>query len=38
MMHLYIDFLLQVYCLTSDDVSSAWNSSRDAADQYTQDM
>lgn len=27
-----------VYCLTSDEVSSTWNSSRDAADQYTQDI
>lgn len=27
-----------VYCLTSDEVSSAWNSSRDAADQYAQDI
>lgn len=27
-----------VYCLTSDEVSSAWNSSRDAAEQYTKDI
>lgn len=27
-----------VYCLTSDEVSTTWNSSRDAADQYTQDI
>ncbi|XP_051915949.1 protein KTI12 homolog isoform X1 [Hippocampus zosterae] len=27
-----------VYCLTSDEVSSAWNSSRDAEEQYTQDI
>ncbi|XP_054633278.1 protein KTI12 homolog [Dunckerocampus dactyliophorus] len=27
-----------VYCLTSDDVSSAWNASRDAEAQYTQDI
>ncbi|XP_068579270.1 protein KTI12 homolog [Cebidichthys violaceus] len=27
-----------VYCLTSDEVSSTWNSSRDAAEQYTQDI
>lgn len=31
-------FLLKVYCLTSHDVSSAWNSSRDAAEQYAQDV
>ncbi|KAM9854960.1 protein KTI12 homolog [Aulostomus maculatus] len=27
-----------VYCLTSDDVSSAWNTSRDVGEQYTQDI
>ncbi|XP_037111327.1 protein KTI12 homolog [Syngnathus acus] len=27
-----------VYCLTSDDVSLAWNNSRDAEEQYTQDI
>nr|XP_057931868.1 protein KTI12 homolog isoform X1 [Doryrhamphus excisus] len=27
-----------VYCLTSDDVSSAWNASRDPEAQYTQDI
>ncbi|XP_074533878.1 protein KTI12 homolog [Halichoeres trimaculatus] len=27
-----------VYCLTSDEVSSRWNSERDAAEQYTQDI
>ncbi|KAF7660975.1 hypothetical protein LDENG_00270800 [Lucifuga dentata] len=27
-----------VYCLTSDAVSSAWNSSRDPTEQYTQDI
>ncbi|KAK2842263.1 hypothetical protein Q5P01_012463 [Channa striata] len=27
-----------VYCLTSDEQSSSWNSSRDAAEQYTQDI
>ncbi|XP_077424592.1 protein KTI12 homolog isoform X2 [Vanacampus margaritifer] len=27
-----------VYCLTSDDVSSAWNASRDAEEQYTQEI
>ncbi|XP_054475995.1 protein KTI12 homolog isoform X1 [Anoplopoma fimbria] len=27
-----------VYCLTSDEVSSTWNTSRDAAEQYTQDI
>ncbi|KAM7396711.1 hypothetical protein PAMP_019733 [Pampus punctatissimus] len=27
-----------VYCLTSDQVSSTWNTDRDAAEQYTQDI
>ncbi|XP_053175268.1 protein KTI12 homolog [Scomber japonicus] len=27
-----------VYCLTSDEVSSTWNTNRDAAEQYTQDL
>ncbi|XP_035497160.1 protein KTI12 homolog [Scophthalmus maximus] len=27
-----------VYCLTSDEQSSTWNTSRDAAEQYTQDI
>ncbi|XP_034541374.1 protein KTI12 homolog isoform X2 [Notolabrus celidotus] len=27
-----------VYCLTSDEVSSRWNSERDAAEQYTQEI
>ncbi|XP_044048008.1 protein KTI12 homolog isoform X1 [Siniperca chuatsi] len=27
-----------VYCLTSDEVSSTWNTNRDAAEQYTQDI
>ncbi|GAA6225525.1 protein KTI12 homolog isoform X1 [Lates japonicus] len=27
-----------VYCLTSDEQSSSWNTSRDAAEQYTQDV
>ncbi|XP_023278221.1 protein KTI12 homolog [Seriola lalandi dorsalis] len=27
-----------VYCLTSDEQSSSWNTSRDAAEQYTQDI
>ncbi|XP_071355427.1 protein KTI12 homolog [Trachinotus anak] len=27
-----------VYCLTSDEQSSLWNTSRDAAEQYTQDI
>ncbi|XP_077452722.1 protein KTI12 homolog [Stigmatopora argus] len=27
-----------VYCLTSDEVSSAWNTNRDAKEQYTQDI
>ncbi|XP_069019516.1 protein KTI12 homolog isoform X1 [Embiotoca jacksoni] len=27
-----------VYCLTSDEQSSLWNTSRDAADQYNQDI
>ncbi|CAJ1056730.1 protein KTI12 homolog isoform X1 [Xyrichtys novacula] len=27
-----------VYCLTSGEVSSAWNSERDTAEQYTQDI
>ncbi|XP_039987836.1 protein KTI12 homolog [Xiphias gladius] len=27
-----------VYCLTSDEQSSSWNSSRDAAERYTQDI
>ncbi|XP_076588898.1 protein KTI12 homolog [Chaetodon auriga] len=27
-----------VYCLTSDEVSSTWNTSRDAAEQYNQDI
>ncbi|XP_019934276.1 protein KTI12 homolog [Paralichthys olivaceus] len=27
-----------VYCLTSDEQSSSWNNSRDAAEQYTQDI
>ncbi|XP_070828423.1 protein KTI12 homolog [Chaetodon trifascialis] len=27
-----------VYCLTSDEVSSTWNASRDAAEQYNQDI
>lgn len=30
--------LMKVYCLTSDEVSSTWNTNRDAAEQYTQDM
>ncbi|XP_056273552.1 protein KTI12 homolog [Pseudoliparis swirei] len=27
-----------VYCLTSDEMSSTWNTSRDAAEQYNQDI
>lgn len=27
-----------VYCLTSDEQSSSWNTNRDAAEQYTQDI
>nr|XP_020469006.1 protein KTI12 homolog [Monopterus albus] len=27
-----------VYCLTSDEQSSSWNTNRDAAEQYTQDL
>ncbi|KAF3854807.1 hypothetical protein F7725_022862 [Dissostichus mawsoni] len=27
-----------VYCLTSDEVSTTWNTNRDAAEQYTQEM
>ncbi|XP_037306677.2 protein KTI12 homolog [Pungitius pungitius] len=27
-----------VYCLTSDEISSTWNASRDAAEQYNQDI
>lgn len=27
-----------VYCLTSDEVSSTWNTNRDATEQYTQDI
>lgn len=29
---------MKVYCLTSDEVSSSWNTNRYAAEQYTQDM
>lgn len=31
-------FFLQVYCLTSDEVSSSWNLGRDAAEQYSQGL